>query len=141
VGINGEPDDSPGSAIAADAVNGLDKIAERQYVLLVIGFHAMTISWEALRALWGVHPTAGDFRNPGDLWRGLFTSAAALCRVVRSRSGGRVLFMKVLADFRRDLAIRHLVDGFNRDDVPTELVFLEAPFQLALCLSGTEQQN
>jgi hypothetical protein len=68
VGINAEPDDSSSSAIPADAVNGLDEIAERQYPLLVIGFHSTTISRNALRVLWGVHPwgvdPTGDLRNP-----------------------------------------------------------------------------
>ena len=57
VGINGEPDDSSGPAIPADAVNGLDEIAKRQCLLLVIGFHAITISRETVQALWGVDPT------------------------------------------------------------------------------------
>jgi hypothetical protein len=63
VGINAEPDDSSSPAIPAGAVNGLDEIAERQCPLLVIGFHATTISSEALRVLWGVDPT-GDFVKP-----------------------------------------------------------------------------
>ena len=49
--------------------------------------------------------------------------------------------MKILADFCRDLAIRHLVDCFNGDDVPTEIVSFEALFQLALGLARTKQQN
>jgi len=56
VGIHGETDDSPGSAIPADAVNGLDQVAKRQGLLLVIGFHAGTISQRVLRAPWGVDP-------------------------------------------------------------------------------------
>ena len=67
VGINGQPNDSSTSAIPADAVNGLDEIPKRQCLLFVIGFHAMTVSREALRALWGVDPT-GDFRILSDLW-------------------------------------------------------------------------
>jgi hypothetical protein len=43
VGIHGELEDSSGSAIPADAVNGLDEIAKRQCLLFVIGIHAMTI--------------------------------------------------------------------------------------------------
>jgi hypothetical protein len=57
VGIDGEPHDSSSPATPADAVNGLDEFAERQCLLLVTGFHAMKISREALRALWGVDPT------------------------------------------------------------------------------------
>jgi hypothetical protein len=51
VGINAEPDDSSGPAIPADAVNGLDEIAEGQGPVLAIGFHATTVSCEGLRAL------------------------------------------------------------------------------------------
>jgi hypothetical protein len=43
VGINGKPDDSSGSAIPADAVNGLDEIAKGQRLLFVIGFHIQTV--------------------------------------------------------------------------------------------------
>jgi hypothetical protein len=68
VGINGEPDDSSSSAIPADAVNGLDKITERQCSLLVIGFHPTTISLKAMRSLWGVHlwgvDPIGEFMDP-----------------------------------------------------------------------------
>jgi hypothetical protein len=62
VGIDGETDDSSSPAIPADAVNGLDEIAKGQSPLLVIGFHATTVSSEDLTALWGVDPT-GDFAN------------------------------------------------------------------------------
>jgi hypothetical protein len=57
-GINGEPDDSSGRAIPADAVNGLDEITKCQSLFFMIGFHAMTISRETVRALWGFHPWA-----------------------------------------------------------------------------------
>ena len=60
VGIHGELEDSSGSAIPADAVNGLDEIAKRQCLLFVIGIHAKTIYQEALGALWGVDPI-GEF--------------------------------------------------------------------------------
>jgi hypothetical protein len=43
VRINGEPDDSLGVAIPANAVNNLDEVAKHQCLLFVIGFHAMTI--------------------------------------------------------------------------------------------------
>jgi hypothetical protein len=56
VGINGKTDDSFGSASSAGAVNGLDEIAKRQCLHLVIGFHAMTLRRETVQALWGVHP-------------------------------------------------------------------------------------
>ena len=56
MGIGSEPDDSSSPAIPADAANGLDEVAKRQCLLFVIGFHAPTISREALRALWGVDP-------------------------------------------------------------------------------------
>ena len=62
MGINGEPDDSSSPAIPADAANGLDEVAKRQCLPLVIDFHIIMISREALRALWGVNPT-GDFHE------------------------------------------------------------------------------
>ena len=49
--------------------------------------------------------------------------------------------MKVLANLRCDLAIGHLVDGLNGNDVSTELVSLEALFQFAFGLTGTKQQE
>jgi hypothetical protein len=49
--------------------------------------------------------------------------------------------MKVFANLSRNLAVGHLVDGFNGDDVSTELVSLEALFQFALGLPGTKQQK
>jgi len=63
VRINGEPDDSLGVAIPANAVNNLDEVAKRQCLLFVIGFHAMTIRREVLRVLWGVDPI-GNSINP-----------------------------------------------------------------------------
>ena len=67
VGINGEPDDSSSPAIPADAANGLDEVAKRQCLPLVIGFHKSTISREAL---WGykVFTPPGISMNPSDLW-------------------------------------------------------------------------
>ena len=67
VGIHGEPNDSSSPAIPTDAVNGLDEVAERQCLLLVIGSHGSTIAREALQALWGVDPTGiyGSERSPG----------------------------------------------------------------------------
>jgi hypothetical protein len=56
VGINGEPDDSSSSAVPADAVDGLDEIAKRQELLVVIGLHITTIRRVALLVLWGVDP-------------------------------------------------------------------------------------
>ena len=64
MGINGEPDDSSSSAIPADAVNGLDEIAEGQCLVLVIGFHATTIGSEACRR-YKVFTPRGDFMNQG----------------------------------------------------------------------------
>jgi hypothetical protein len=49
--------------------------------------------------------------------------------------------MEVLADFRRDLAIRHLVGSLNGEDVYPELVSLQTLLQLALGLTRTKQQN
>ena len=39
VSFNGEPNDSFSPAIPADAVDGFDEFAKRQYLLFVIGFH------------------------------------------------------------------------------------------------------
>jgi hypothetical protein len=58
VGINGELDDSSGSAIPAGAINGLDEIAKRQCLLLVIGSHVSTIRYETPRA-YGVFTPSG----------------------------------------------------------------------------------
>lgn len=63
MGINGEPNDSSSSAIPADAVNGLDEITQRQCPLLVIGFHAMTISRKPCRR-YGVLTPAGISMDP-----------------------------------------------------------------------------
>jgi hypothetical protein len=56
VGINGEPDDSSSSAVPANTADGLDEIAKRQELLVVIGLHITTIRRVALRVLWGVDP-------------------------------------------------------------------------------------
>jgi hypothetical protein len=47
----------------------------------------------------------------------------------------------VLANFRRNLTIRHLVNCFNTDDASTEIVSLETSLQLALGLTRTKYQN
>ncbi len=47
----------------------------------------------------------------------------------------------MVAHLRRDLAIRHLVSGFNLYDVSTELICLKAFFQLILCLTRAKEQN
>jgi hypothetical protein len=49
--------------------------------------------------------------------------------------------VKVLANFRGNLAIGHLVDAFHSDDAVAQVVLLETLRQLALCLSGAEYQN
>ena len=66
----------------------------------------------------------------------------ALCcdQVIRFTSC-QTLFCKVLSDFRRNLAIRHLVHGFNTHDASAQVVFFKTFFQLALCLTRTEYQN
>ena len=43
---------------------------------------------------------------------------------------------KVLANFRCNLAIRHLVCGFNASDPPSEFITLKPLPKLALCLTG-----
>ena len=49
--------------------------------------------------------------------------------------------VKVPANFRRDLAIGHLVNALHSDDAVAKVVLLETLCQLALCLSGAEYQN
>ena len=49
--------------------------------------------------------------------------------------------MKVPADFRRDLAICHLVDGLQIDDVPPEFGMIEVSLQLNLGLAGTPKMT
>ena len=56
MGINGEPDDSSSFVVPANAVDGLDEIAKRQELLIVIGLHLTTIRRVALRLLWGLDP-------------------------------------------------------------------------------------
>lgn len=49
--------------------------------------------------------------------------------------------MEVFADFRGDLAVGHLIDGFHGDDVSTELVSLQTLLELAFGFTGAEDQN
>src|SRR5580698_2874363 len=49
--------------------------------------------------------------------------------------------MKVFPDLRYDLAIGHLVDGFDGNDVFAKVVSLKPFFQLALGLAGSKQQK
>jgi hypothetical protein len=42
--------------VPANAVDGLDEIAKRQELLIVIGLHLTTIRRVALRLLWGLDP-------------------------------------------------------------------------------------
>ena len=53
----------------------------------------------------------------------------------------RTLLSKVLADFRRNLAIRHLVNCFNTCDPSAQLVPFKTFLQFALCLTRTKYQN
>src|SRR5579871_6187471 len=50
-------------------------------------------------------------------------------------------FMEVFADLRGDLAVGHLIGGFNGDDVSPELVSLQTLLQFAFGLPRTKQQN
>ncbi len=52
-----------------------------------------------------------------------------------------MLFCKVPSNFRRNLAIRHLVDCFNTYDAFAKVDFFKTFLQFALCLTGTEYQN
>ncbi len=45
------------------------------------------------------------------------------------------LVWKMLPNFRCDLAIGHLVHGFNRKDMTLESFMLKTLFQLAFCLT------
>ena len=47
----------------------------------------------------------------------------------------------MLSNFRRNLAIRHLVNCFNTYDTSTEVVSFKTLFQFALCLTRTKYQN
>ena len=55
--------------------------------------------------------------------------------VIASASKLRLFFLKALANFRRDLAIGHLINGFNPNDAPTKIfipkTFFEFTFRLA----------
>jgi len=56
-----------------------------------------------------------------------------LCRIA--------MIAKVLSDFRCNLMIRHLVNGFHTHDASTGVVFLEPLFQFPLGLTRTKDQN
>jgi len=47
----------------------------------------------------------------------------------------------MLLDFRRNLMIRHLVNGFHAYDASTEVGFLEPLLQFTLGLTWAEDQN
>lgn len=47
----------------------------------------------------------------------------------------------MLPNLCRNLAIRHLVNGFNIDDAPAQVVPFELFFQLALCVTRTKDKN
>jgi hypothetical protein len=48
------------------------------------------------------------------------------------------LFWKTLSNFCRNLAIGHLVNGFNTNDASTESFTRKTFFELSLCLTRTE---
>ena len=52
-----------------------------------------------------------------------------------------MLFCKVLSNFRRDLAIRHLVGCFNTYDASAKVDSLKTFLQLSLCLTRAKYQN
>ena len=54
VGVKSEPDDSPGPVIPTDAVDGLDEVAKRQSLLLVICFHEVFVPGSALIQMVGL---------------------------------------------------------------------------------------
>ncbi len=49
-----------------------------------------------------------------------------------------LLSSKVFANFRRNLAIGHLVNGFDGKDVFFKSFALKAFFQLAFCFAGAK---
>jgi len=51
------------------------------------------------------------------------------------------LFWKVMANFCRNLTVRHLINRFKTDDASTEVVSFKTFSQFALCLTGTKDQN
>jgi hypothetical protein len=51
------------------------------------------------------------------------------------------IVVKVLSDFRRNLMVRHPINGFNAHDVSVEVVFVESLLQFPLGLTGAEYQN
>src|SRR5574341_137044 len=51
------------------------------------------------------------------------------------------LLAKILSNFRRNLAIRHLVYCFNADDAPAEFALLKTFLQLTLGLTRAKDQN
>ena len=53
----------------------------------------------------------------------------------------RTLLCKVLADLRRDLAVRHPVDRLKNCDPAAQVLSLKTSLQFALCFAGTENQN
>jgi len=52
-----------------------------------------------------------------------------------------MLFCKVPSNFRRNLAIRHLVDCFNTNDASAKVDSFQTFLQFSLCLTRTEYQN
>lgn len=49
--------------------------------------------------------------------------------------------LEMLSDFRRNLMVCHLVDGFHTHDASAEVVFFQPLFQFALSLARAEYQN
>jgi hypothetical protein len=49
--------------------------------------------------------------------------------------------VKVLSDFRRNLMVRHPINGFNAHDASVKVVFVESLLQFPLGLTGPEYQN
>ena len=66
----------------------------------------------------------------------LLTLGGAMSILLRS-----VFFFEVPLNFRRNLTIRHPVNGLNTDDASMQLVSHETFLQLALGLARTKYQN
>jgi hypothetical protein len=74
------------------------------------------------------------------MFRSACDVATALLRLGASVSARlpAAILLKVLANFCGNLAISHLVNGFNTHYTPTKFIFQKTFLQLALGLSGTK---
>ena len=64
-----------------------------------------------------------------------FSHSLASCWAALHQPHWRTLFLKALSDFRRNMAVSHLVNCFNTYDPAAEAYALKTLFELALCLT------